>query len=99
MTGRSLDAERALRIGLLSEVVEEAQLLDAGHRMAAEMLRASPMGLRMTKDVLNLNEHAPGLEAAVALENRTQVLLGQTADAAEGVAAFLHKRMPNYQGH
>lgn len=98
LSGRTIGSDRALRIGLTSEVVPPGMLADAGLALAREMLNASPFGLRMTKDVMNLNEDAPGLEAALALENRTQVLCGQTDDLQEGVAAFLEKRPPRYQG-
>ena len=57
-----------------------------------------PLGLMMTKEVLDLNADAPSLEAAIALENRTQVLCGQTEDLREGVNAFLEKRPPVYPG-
>jgi enoyl-CoA hydratase/carnithine racemase len=98
MAGRTLQAERALRIGLVSELVPEEGLVDAGLALAREMLNASPFGLRMTKEVLNINQDAQSLEAALALENRTQVLCGQTDDLQEGVAAFLEKRPPQYTG-
>ncbi|MET0372204.1 MAG: enoyl-CoA hydratase-related protein [Sphingobium sp.] len=98
MTGRTLAADRALRAGLVSDIVPAEDMLEAGMAIAADMLRASPMGLRMTKDVLNLNEDAASLEVAVAIENRTQVLLGQTMDLKEGIAAFREKRVPAYMG-
>ena len=98
LAGQTVDAARALGLGLVAELVEEDRLPDAGIALANEMLAASPMGLRMTKDLINLNADAPSLEAALALENRTQVLLGQTDDLREGVAAFLEKRPPDYRG-
>jgi enoyl-CoA hydratase/carnithine racemase len=84
-------------MGLVSEIAEQADLLAKGWAMAKEMNRNSPLGLRMTKDLLNLNEDAPSLEAAIAVENRTQVLCGQTEDLREGVAAFLEKREPEFK--
>ena len=61
------------------------------------MLAASPMGLRMTKETLNLQIDAPSLEAALILEDRQQVMLIETADHKEAVAAFLGKRAPRYE--
>jgi enoyl-CoA hydratase/carnithine racemase len=55
------------------------------------------MGLRLTKDALNWAVDAPSMEAAQAIEDRQQVLLGQTADHAEAVRAFQEKRRPNYR--
>lgn len=98
LTGRSLLAERALAVGLISDVVNYADLMPCGLAIAREMLRNSPLGLRMTKDLLNLNNDAPNLEAAIALETRTQVLCGQTEDLREGITAFLKKRPPQFTG-
>ena len=65
--------------------------------MANSMLRASPMGLRMTKETLNLSIDAPSLEAGLTLEDRQQVILLGTADHIEAVAAFKEKRSPDYR--
>jgi enoyl-CoA hydratase/carnithine racemase len=97
LAGRSIDAERALRLGLVSELVDEERLWDAGISLASDMLRSSPLGLRMSKDLLNINQDAPSLEAAMAAENRTQVLCSQTDYVKEGIAAFLEKRAPDYR--
>lgn len=97
LAGRSIDAERALRLGLVSELVDEERLWDTGIRLASDMLRSSPLGLRMSKDLLNINQDAPSLEAAMAAENRTQVLCSQTDYVKEGIAAFLEKRVPDYR--
>ncbi len=97
LTGRFIDAERALRMGLVSEIVPEDKLLDAGLALAADMLKTAPMGLRMTKEALNAEIDAPGLDAALALEDRQQVILLETADHREAVAAFREKREPHYR--
>jgi enoyl-CoA hydratase/carnithine racemase len=52
------------------------------------------MGLRLTKDGLNVSFDAASLEAAMALEDRQQSLVAMTEDAKEAVAAFLEKRQP-----
>lgn len=98
LTGRFLHAERALRLGLLSEIVEADALLDTGMALAREMLAVAPLALSLTKDVLNINIDAPGFEAAVALEDRQQVMLTTTADHGEAVSAFLEKRAPHFSG-
>ena len=98
LTGKFIDAERSLRTNLVSEVVPEAELLATAKAYAKEMLLASPMGLRLTKEGLNVAIDAPGLEAAIAIENRNQVLCSRTADAKEGMRAFIEKRPPVYQG-
>ena len=98
LTGRFIHADRALATQLVSQVVPEAELQAAGKALAEEMLLASPMGLRLTKDGLNMAVDAAGLEAAMAIENRNQVLCSRTEDAKEGMRAFVEKRQPNYIG-
>jgi enoyl-CoA hydratase/carnithine racemase len=97
MTGRFIHAERAKQVGLVSEVVPEDQLLNEGMKLANEMLGASPLGLRMTKETLNAQIDAPSLDAGLTLEDRQQVILLETGDFHEAVAAFKQKRPPDYQ--
>ncbi len=61
------------------------------------MLATSPMGLRLTKEGLNMAVDAASLEAAMAIENRNQILCAGTEDVKEGMQAFLEKRTPVYQ--
>ena len=98
LTGRFINAERSLRTNLVSEVVPDAELASAAQSYIDEMLTTSPMGLRLTKEGLNIAIDAPGLEAAMAIENRNQLLCSRTDDAREGMNAFLEKRAPNYTG-
>jgi enoyl-CoA hydratase/carnithine racemase len=97
LTGRFIDASRAERTGLVSAVVSEEELDAAGRAMAEDMLRASPLGLRMTKDGINQNLNAPSLDAAMALEDRQQILCGHTEDVKEAFHAFVEKRAPTYK--
>lgn len=97
LTGRFIKAEQALNMGLVSDVVPLEALLDTGLNLANEMLQASPLGLRLTKDALNALIDAPSLESAVAIEDRQQNLLIGTADHREAVDAFRTKRSPNYR--
>lgn len=96
LTGRFMTAEKALACGLVSAVVPHEELLGAALALADEMLLTSPMGLRLTKDALNLNIDAASMEAAFALEDRQQILLGATADATEAREAFLARRPPEF---
>jgi enoyl-CoA hydratase len=99
MTGRFINAQRALAVGLVSEVVPDTQLEQAATAYLDEMLSTSPLGLRLTKDCLNHSINAPGLEAAIAMEDRNQVLCLYGDDFREGVAAFVEKRPPRYTGN
>ncbi|MEX0838651.1 MAG: enoyl-CoA hydratase/isomerase family protein [Parvibaculum sp.] len=96
MTGRFIDAARAERVGLVSEVVPDEKLADAAAPYIEEMLTTSPLGLRLTKECLNMSVDAGSIEAAVAMEDRNQILCAQTNDFREGIAAFLGKRKPEY---
>ena len=96
MSGRFIDAGRALRVGLVSEVVTEDQLAAAGRALAADMLAASPLGLRLTKEGFNLALTAGSLEAAVAVEDRGQILCASAGYFEEGIAAFREGRPPSY---
>lgn len=97
LTGRFIEAERALSAGLVSEIVAEDELLDRGLALAEEMLATSPWGLRLSKQALNLNIDAQSLDAAMAIEDRQQVILSATEDHKEALAAFLDKRPPAYR--
>jgi enoyl-CoA hydratase/carnithine racemase len=54
----------------------------------------SPFGVIMTKEVMHANVDASSLEAAIHLENRTQILAGTSGDIAEAARAFIEKRPP-----
>ncbi len=98
LTGRFVDAQRALSSGLVSELVAEEELLDAGLALAGEMLLTAPWGLRLSKQALGLAIDAPSLEAAMAVEDRQQVILAATEDHREAMGAFIEKRVPEYRG-
>ena len=96
LTGNFIDAARAERLGLVSRVVPDAELPAAAQAMADDMLRNSPLGLRLTKECLNASLDAGSLEQVIAMEDRNQILCTRTSDFSEGIAAFLQKRTPEY---
>jgi enoyl-CoA hydratase len=96
LTGNFIDAARAERLGLVSRVVPDAELDDATQALADEMLRNSPMGLRLTKECLTASLDAGSLEQVIAMEDRNQILCTRSGDFREGIAAFLQKRAPAY---
>lgn len=97
MTGRFIHAPRALAVNLVSEVVPDEDLAAAGQAMVDDLLLTSPMGLRLTKEALNVSVDASSLEAVMALEDRHQSLLSLTEDAVEAGVAFFEKRAPKYR--
>jgi len=97
-TGRFINAEEAERIGLALKIVKggEEELFNAGIDLAENMINKSPLGLRMTKEAINLSMDSPSLETMIQLENRTQMLCSTSNDVMEGVKAFFEKREPEY---
>lgn len=96
MTGRFIYAQKALAINLVSDVVADVSLEEAARGYLQDMLRTSPMGLRLTKEGLNMSIDAPSLESAMAIEDRHQSLLSLTGDFQEAVVAFMEKREPQF---
>jgi enoyl-CoA hydratase/carnithine racemase len=96
MTGRFIQPQRALQLGLVSAVLPKEKLLDEGDAIAQDMLATSPMGLRLTKEGLNLSIDANSLEAAIAFEDRGQILCASAGLFEEGINAFLDKREAVY---
>ncbi|MGV8075508.1 MAG: enoyl-CoA hydratase/isomerase family protein [Syntrophobacteraceae bacterium] len=74
LTGDFLDAETAWNLGLVSRVVEREQLLPTGLELAAAMCRKNHIGLRLTKETINCNLDAAGLEQALNIEDRNQAI-------------------------
>jgi enoyl-CoA hydratase/carnithine racemase len=97
LTGDFIDAPRALTTSLVSCVVPDAELERTAEEMARKILRNSPLGVRLTKECLRYSVDAPSLEAAIAMEDRNQILTTRTKDVREGIAAFLEKRAPRYE--
>jgi enoyl-CoA hydratase/carnithine racemase len=98
LTGRFIDANKALALGLVSQIVEPDALEAAGRSLVGDLLHATPLGLRLTKEALNHAIDAGSLEAVIAMEDRNQILSSQSEDFDEGIAAFLEKRKPRYAG-
>ncbi len=95
LTGRAISATEALRIGLITEVVEPAKLLERARRVAARLLQNSPASLAATKKLLNSYSGRDldwQLEAAV----EANAAIRATADFAEGIRSFLEKREPKW---
>ena len=72
----------------MSRLVPDGQSVAAALEVARVMLDKSPFGLRMTKEVLDLNVDAPSLESALQLENRTQQLAVRSDAFIESIERF-----------
>ena len=91
LTGNFIDAARAERVGLVSRVVPDAELEAAGRALAENMLRNSPLGVRLSKECLNVAIDAPSLEAVIAMEDRNQVLAAQCGEFRAALRAFAER--------
>lgn len=88
MTGRFIRADRALATGLVSDVVEDDQLEHTARTLITDLLAASPVGLRKTKEVMTRAAEIEDLAAVIALEERTQMACMQQASFGKTVATF-----------
>lgn len=94
--GEQLRADEALRLGLVDGVVAHADLLDEAHGVAQRLAAGAGVALRLTKRLLAESfdvDHT----TAVDREFTAQTLCFATADAREGLTAFLEKRPPAFQ--
>lgn len=97
LTGRLIDAREADRIGLVTRVVPDDEVVESALETADLIVGNSPFGIRMTKEVMWSQLEIGSLQAGIDLENRTQVLSSFTGDLTEAMAAFLEKRPPQFR--
>lgn len=96
-TGDVIDAQTALDWGLVSRVVEADTLMEAARSMAAKIAAMPPHALRQTKNLLRQGRSIT-YDTALELAANTQALMHHTDDHAEGVAALIEKRTPDFKG-
>ena len=92
LTGRTVDAREAERIGMVCRVIENEKLISTAIDTARIMLSKSKIGLRLTKEALTKNLEVPSLEAAIELENRGQSILCFTPEFIEAIVQFSKKK-------
>ncbi len=97
LTGRAIDADEALRIGLVSQVVPQAELMDAAHKTASLILKKGPVAIKAAMDAIDHGVNT-GFEDACRLEASLFGVVCGTDDMKEGTTAFLEKRKPEFKG-
>lgn len=98
LTGRLFDAAEALQMGLVTSVNAETDLLEVAFTKAEEVMLNTPLGVALTKEGMWSALEIPGLQAAIDMENRQQIMASFSDDAREARHARLEKRPPNYKG-
>ena len=92
------DAQEALRIGLVNGVFPQADLLDEVKKVANRMVSRGPQALALAKQAVRRGAHLP-MQDALELEADLFGIISSTDEMKEGMAAFLEKRAPTFQGH
>jgi E-phenylitaconyl-CoA hydratase len=97
LTGDPIDAATALRVGLVSRVVPEDELLPTARQIAQRIAGHAPLAVKAVKEVAQtaLDET---LEQSLRFGSTLRWIIGQTEDAREGPRAFAERREPRYQG-
>jgi enoyl-CoA hydratase len=97
LTGDMIPAQTAFALGLVSEVVPDAEVLPHALKLAAKIAAMPPVAVASIKEVVGLGADAP-LATALNLERKAFQLLFATEDREEGIAAFVEKRKPVFKG-
>ena len=97
LTGDPLSAERAERIGLVNELVEDGCAVNAALDLAARIVANSPLAVRQSRRVILATNRLPE-EESFAISDDALDLVTRSADFQEGLAAFIAKRPPRWTG-
>jgi enoyl-CoA hydratase len=96
LTGRIIDADEALAIGLVNRLVPDERVLEEARSMALLITRKGPLALRAAKLALQASVYGP--DAGHAAERLAQAILFDSDDKREGMTAFLEGRPPRFAG-
>ena len=97
LTGDTYDAQQALAMGLVSQVVPDAELLDAARKLAKRIAANPTQSVRMTKRLIREGQQIR-LDTLLEMAAAFQALVHTTADHREAATAFVEKRRPNFTG-
>ncbi len=97
LNNRILSAQEALQLGLVNRVVPVERCLDEAVALAAEIAARAPLAVRLAKEAIN-RAYETSLQEGLEAERRAFYMLFASQDQKEGMAAFIEKRPPRWQG-
>jgi methylglutaconyl-CoA hydratase len=97
LTGKTIDAAEAHRLGLITQIAPPELLMKTAQDLAATLLAASPTSLHITKKLL-CDFAEPGITRQLELASAESARIRTTQDFREGLASFLEKRAPRWSG-
>jgi enoyl-CoA hydratase/carnithine racemase len=97
LAGEAVDAQEALRTGLVSQVTPRERLMAKAEALAGRIAARGPIAVRYAKEAVSRGLDMT-LEQALRYETDLTIILQTTEDRAEGVRAFLEKRTPQFKG-
>jgi len=97
LTGNLIDAQEALRLGLINQIAPASELADMVMSMAQHLAKQSPLALKWAKKSINMGQQT-GLSIGLDFEALVECLLFSSQDREEGIKAFFEKRKPQFKG-
>lgn len=97
LSGRIIDADEAVEYGIALEVVPAEELAERAGELAGSFLEGAPVAQMFAKQGLNASFES-SFEESISWEGQSQAIAFATEDVAEGIAAFLQKREPDWKG-
>ncbi len=97
LTGKSISADEAYRIGLVNHVVPPESLMEEAKKIATDIASKPPISIRFAKEAI-LRAQDTTLEVGLEFERKAFYMLFATEDGKEGMKAFLEKRKPTFKG-
>ena len=97
-TGENIDAQTALRFGLINRIVPQEQVLQFAIFLAESICRSAPLAVQAAKEAM-LKGGQVSFEEGLQIEDALNIYLKTTGDFKEGIESFQAKRQPRFKGN